>query len=221
MRFIILSLVLFLGYSSVATAQLRYVVDAIYITVRSGVGDEYKVLRTIKSGTRMQVIQDGEGEDEGYMFVRLDDGVEGWVKKRYLVDQPIAADRIAGVERELKTVMADRDKARSSVSTMKARVKEMEKELKRLSSDRQKLQKKNEEISALAAKPMELKAENDKLTADNAEMRNELDTLRQKTAELESSGDLEWFISGALIIVAGVVIGLLLPNLRRRGNSWA
>ena len=46
--------------------------------IRSGAGNEFPVLRTVKQGDRLTVV----GEDREWFNVRLEDGKEGWINSR-------------------------------------------------------------------------------------------------------------------------------------------
>ena len=70
--FLLLSI---LAFSAMAKEQ--YVIDVLYITLRAGQGDEFQVLRSMKSGTRLEVL---EVSDQGYSLVRTEKGEEGWAK---------------------------------------------------------------------------------------------------------------------------------------------
>jgi len=218
MRFWLLGFALFLGFSTTAMAEVRYVMDTLYVTLRDAAGEDSRIVKTIKSGTKLQVLEENE---DGYVRASLDDGTVGWIRNRYLQNEPIAEDRVAGLERELAAVTKERDSLKASMNDMKDKVKEADKERKRLDSENQKLDKRNKEISEMAAQPLELSKQNEELTASNASMRTELETLRQKVSKMEDTGDLEWFISGGIIVFVGVLIGLILPNLRGRKSSWA
>ncbi|MDH5300258.1 MAG: TIGR04211 family SH3 domain-containing protein [Gammaproteobacteria bacterium] len=217
MRYWLMGFALFLGVSSVTMAETRYVMDVMYVTLRTTAGEDSSLVKTIRSGTKLEILED-TGD---YVRASMEDGTEGWVRSRYLQNQPTAAERLASLERELAAVTKERDSLKSSSGEFKDKAKDTDKELKRLLSENQKLEKQFKDISEAAAEPLKLSKQNEELTASNATMRTELETLRHKVTEMEDTSDLEWFISGGIIIFVGVLIGLVLPNLRSRRGSWA
>jgi SH3 domain protein len=50
----------------------------------------------------------------------------------------------------------------------------------------------------------------------------QVDGLEQRNLELTNRNKQDWFLIGAGVVVAGVLIGLILPNLRlkRRRSTW-
>jgi len=100
-RRIILLMILVMMASSVwAEATTRWVRDRIVVSLRDAPGKEGKVLRSIATGTEVKVLE--RSDNGAYVKVALKNGTEGWVAARYLVDKPIAAIRLAEMEKEWK-----------------------------------------------------------------------------------------------------------------------
>ena len=55
-----------------------------------------------------------------------------------------------------------------------------------------------------------------------AAQREELQTLRQERDALQAREARQWFLLGASVLGAGIVLGLVLPRLRwrRKRNDW-
>jgi SH3 domain protein len=68
------------------------------------------------------------------------------------------------------------------------------------------------------------------LERDNEKLRNELLTnesqtrlLKQELQTLKDDSERKWFITGAAILFGGIILGLILPNLRgkpQRKQNW-
>ena len=87
MKRVVLCACLFCLYPVLVHAEKSvYVIDQITITLRAGQGTQHQILRTLPSGTPMEVLR--VNEDSGYSQVRTKDGVEGWVLSQYLIDEP-------------------------------------------------------------------------------------------------------------------------------------
>ena len=78
-----------------AAQTTRYVSDELEITMRNGQGLDFGIRKMLKSGTELAVL---ENDPSGYSKVRTNDGVEGWVLSRYLVNNPSARDQLAEKE---------------------------------------------------------------------------------------------------------------------------
>ena len=78
-----------------ATADTRYVGDELVITLRAGKSSQHKIVKTLKTGTALEVLE----EDETYLKVRIQDGSEGYVLRQYVSSDPPKTQRIAELEK--------------------------------------------------------------------------------------------------------------------------
>jgi len=60
--------------------ETRYVTDILIVSLREGPGNEYSVVRTVKTDMAMEVIE----EQGSFVKVRTESGEEGWISKQYL-----------------------------------------------------------------------------------------------------------------------------------------
>ena len=176
----------------------RYVVDQVVITVRDQPLDEANVIERLTTGDR--VVLTGQS-NEPFVEIRLADGRRGWVDSRYLTPIPIA--RV-----ELERSLAETRAAQASA----------EESLIRLSDDYRLL---NEELQLLrgsAGQPNELEDELERLKSQLALTQTEADDLRRRNKQLEEETDWRWFLIGSGVLLAGLVLGLIIP--RRRRSPW-
>lgn len=200
-------------------AKTLYVSDVLYITLRSGPSDEFRILKSLKSGTHLELVEQG---DDQHSLVRTEDGVEGWVQHRFLTDEPVAAEHLEKAEAELARLGKENTDLKDKLTGVRGDLKETEKERKRLESEYQSLESKQEKLEKVAAKPMQLDQENTDLRTRNAELQKELDQVKREISGLTDESGRNWFLAGAGVIVLGIFIGLLVPRLRMRKNSsWA
>jgi len=72
--------------SVLAEGEVMYITDKLYLGLYSEKGDKGKKLKTLVSGSKL-FIDTVEGR---YAQVETDQGLSGWVKKRFLVEKPPA-----------------------------------------------------------------------------------------------------------------------------------
>ena len=187
-----------LATSQTGLAVTKYVSDEFEIMLRTGQSTQHEIRRQLKSGTPLEVLQEGEG----YTQVRLQNGIEGWVLSRYIIDQPSGRDRLAALERRHEKLKTKFDQA---VAEEKA---SMEKEIARLKE--------------IAKRPLELQRENDQLKAQLAEEKSRYDMLAKESEVLKSPlKDREWFTRGALVVFASMVFGIVLTRIPwSRKKKW-
>lgn len=205
--------------ATTAEAQTRYVTDQLEVTLRSGTSTQHSIVRMLRSGTPVDVLESDAGS--GYTRIRLRDGTEGWVLSRYLMDEPAARDRLAAAE-------ARAQEMESRVQALTAQVNALSGEREALSSEREGLdvelaetRDELERVRQLSASALELDQTNRDLRVRLANAERAADELRQELTTARDSGRRDWFLAGAGVLGAGLILGLVLPRLRmRRRSRW-
>jgi SH3 domain protein len=187
--------------------------------MRTGQGTQHKIVKSPKSGVKVEVIE--EDKETGYSHVRLESGLEGWVLTRYLIDQPIAKHRLIAANRKLvalRTKVSELKKQLSSTSKTKSG---LEKDSNRLSKENNKLNKELSRIKEIASNQIAINNENKKLKEQVLKLKRDMQTVQQENMSLQDRSARDWFLIGAGVCVVGIIMGLVLPNLRfRRKQSW-
>ncbi|MBC6962529.1 MAG: TIGR04211 family SH3 domain-containing protein, partial [Nitrosomonas sp.] len=87
-------------------------------------------------------------------------------------------------------------------------------------------EKDNKRLEAELSKIRQLSANAVQLNGENQEMRQQVADLKMKLGELEQenhalSGQIEreWFYAGALVLFAGLFLGLVIPRIQWRKRS--
>jgi SH3 domain protein len=198
-------------------AETKYVVDHLIITLRSGQSTQHQILATLPSSTKLEVLETGEK----YSKVRAPDGTEGWVLNQYISKTPTAKIRLTAAEAKLAKLETENKRLKEDLSTSSQKEGTVSQELGKL---RQENKKQTEELTHLrrvAAKPLKLENENQKLKKQLVELENERELLSRENQVLRDSSDREWFLTGAGVIIGGIIIGLIAPSLRsRKKSSW-
>lgn len=102
--------------ASAQALATRYISDETAITLREDKGMNAPVAALLKSGTRVELIE--EDAAGGYARVRVAQGREGWVLARYLSTEPAARERLAA--------------AQSEIAAQQTRLRQLENEVTRL-----------------------------------------------------------------------------------------
>lgn len=210
-----LVLILFLALPLSVAAETRYVSDQLLITLRTGKGNEYQVIKSLPSGTRLELLDD-DGE---FSHVRTEDGVEGWARNQYLIDAPIARDQLAAAEQKLGKLQETRKQLRLQIKELKSDKVKVEKERDTLASDLAKLKKELTGLQKVAAQPIQTAKQNEQLTKQVETLQQETTRLTEENTRLTDSSQRDWFLTGAGVLGGGLVLGLLLPLLRPRRRT--
>jgi len=215
MRVLLLLPLLLLGGH--ALAERVWVDDALLISLRTGQGNAYKILRTLPSGTPLEVLERGPE----YCLVKTEGGIEGWVRTQYLVDQPIARDRLVAAEAKIGRLEARSAELRHSIDTLQGEKRTLTGERDTLRRENATMRDELENLRQVAARPLALQQENKTMRERIGALEQEAKALEEQTTELRNSAYRDWFITGASVLFVGVLLGLILPRLRRkRAGGW-
>lgn len=205
-----------LGLTLPALALTNYVSDDLVITMRTGKGNSFQILRTLHSGERLEVLS-VEGD---YTQVKTKDGIEGWVRSQYLSREPIARDKLARAEKRLETLQTQNRQLQAKIDELGQSQGSLDSQLGSVNSENRKLKEELEKLRKLAARPMELAEQNESMKKRLLDLEMETQLLSEKNASLKDRSQRDWFIAGAGVLIAGILLGLLLPKLRRQHSRW-
>lgn len=214
MKFILFALLF--AVATAAAAETNYVDDVLTITLRTGQGNSYQILRTLTSGTPLEILERGEK----YTRVRTADGVEGWVLSQYITPQPIARDRITQMEQRLARFEAENQKFKTDLATLRNEKRTVEGEHKQATGTAEKLQAEVERLKTVAARPLELEKQNQEMRQRLQQLELDARMLTEENTSLRDRTNRDWFLAGAGVLFGGILLGLLVPKLRKR-QSWS
>ncbi len=210
-------------FAAASSAQdIRYITDTTYVPVRSGQGTQYRIVhRGLPSGTRVTI---GEVDEEsGYTYITTDRGTEGWILSQYLMEEMPAADRLAALQEQYQALVGDEDSLRSQLVEIQAAKTAGDRETARLEQAVATAQAELTELKRISGNALTLDTNNRRLIEEAQVMRTRIEVLEADNQRLKDSEDSEAFMNGALAVLLGVVIALLVPRLRpkpRPSSSW-
>jgi len=212
--------VLFLALVVAAQAQAqtgtRYVTDRTQVELRRGPSTEYRILRYLEAGDRVEVLE----QNEGFSRVKVGDGdTEGWIPSASLIAEPIARDRLAAAERNAAT-------ARERTAALEEQNRGLERDLAATRTELEQTKTSHGTVSRELADIRTASANVVKLHDDNASLQQrlvqrdlEVEQLTAENGRLTARSNQNWFVIGALVMLGGIVIGLVAPTLRRKRRS--
>ena len=83
------------------------------------------------------------------------------------------------------------------------------------------LQRELARIQSLSSKTMQIDTENRELKQTLQQTQQELEDAREESRRLASRSNREWFVIGALVVMFGILVDLILPRIRwKKKSSW-
>jgi len=188
------------------------------VELRRGPSTEYLILRNLESGSEVQVLE--QDEAIGYSRVRVvDQGTEGWILTRFLTAEPIARERLSAAERNLATARARVVALEAQVAELSAALATTRAELGQTRGTHAAVSQELADIRTAAANVVEIRDRNTSLQQRLIERDREVEELATNNARLASRNSQNWFVVGAAVLLAGIVVGLVAPSLRRKRRS--
>jgi SH3 domain protein len=189
--------------TSVCRAETAYVSQILSISMRNGQGAGFKIVSTIKTGTKVELISQGNG----WSKIRSDSGEEGWIPARYLTTEPpvdLSLEDMKAKYESYAALESENLRLQSVIAEKEQKIGEMQQAYETLkveSSDFISVQKK------LDAALEEL-----------SKMKDNSGNLEKTIYELQKDRILKGALIGAGILLLGVLIGLNFKRQRRRSS---
>ncbi len=198
---------------ALAYADQRYVTDQFEVMLRTGPSGNHAIIRMLKSGAALTVL-DPE-VDNGYVRVQTNAGTEGWVLIRYLIREPVARVQLENLVRQITQIEPKDASIRGQLNTVKAEYDNANKRITQLEAEKKELENQLDAIKHRAASVLAIDDENKQLQQQLAEAKAQLKTLQEQYSELSNDNEKDWFITGALVLGGGLLLGLIIPKI-----SW-
>ena len=200
-----------------ALSQSVWVSDQFEITLRSGPSTSNAIQLMVRSGTELEVLE--RDADAGYTRVRTAGGTEGWVLSRYLMSEPSAREQLQTLSSQLSSANTSGSSLTNQLSAIRGEYRTAESRIETLEREKSALNKELTEIKRTAANVLSINDENTDLHKQVMDAGIRVDVLEQENRELSSQTRRYWFMTGGLVLVVGIILGLWLPRIRWRRRS--
>lgn len=210
--------VLLLTFGS-AQAEIAYVTDDFNLSLRSEASGHGRALKSLPTGTSLTVI--GKPTKTGFIRVRLIDGTEGYIKTRYLKNEPPAHDAADTASKNLALLQAENIALKAELASVKASITPGTSLEQSLATERDQLSRELNDLKKTAANTVQLKSERDELQERVVNVERDLQQFKLENDSLKNTAKQDWFLYGGLLSLFGVILGFILPKLSwRRKSSW-
>ncbi len=195
-----------------AHGNTLYVTDELEITMRTGPSLQHRVINMLSSGASLEVLD----ETTDWLHIRIPDGREGWVLKRYTMQRQPWALMVRQLEDKTGELQ---DRTRSSEQKaavleqentgLQAELQDVRQQLESLRREHQTLREDSGNIEGIK---QELQTTKDALRSD----REQLGQLRQENQDLRSQKNLQWFLAGGGAMAFTALMGFVLGRIQRK-----
>lgn len=214
---LLLTFVAALGMATLAFAQSAWVSDQFQIMLRTGPSTSNAIQLMVDSGVELQIL--GEDADAGYTQVRTDGGTEGWVLSRYLMNEPAARQQLITLTQQLTDATSGSSGLGSQLSAIRGEHENATRQIRQLQQEKERLQSEVDAISAKAANTLAIDRQNQDLQQQLTAAEIKANMLEQENDTLRGKTIRNWFMAGALVLIVGIVLGLILPRMKFQKHS--
>lgn len=222
-RALLIMLLSLLGANGLQAQDIRYVSDKQYIPLRSGAGGEYRIIhRGIPSGTRLTVAR--TANDGEWAEIRTDRGTTGWIRTQYLMKEVPAQNQLDAATRKAEQLAEQNAQLSEELETLNAQRSQLSEQLSNSDSQLGNISDELAQLKQLSGKAVQLDTDNRRLVLETETLRSQVETLEAENQRLQDKLKSEDFINGALAVLLGVIITLVVPRVwprRRKSSSWA
>jgi len=214
-KYTALCCLILVAFGSVAAAEVLYVQPSAEIPVRRGQGTDYKIISIVADGTAVEYIS----ESEGLAKVRLKNGKQGWILKRYLSPTPPLTEQVARLTKE-------KEELANQVTVLQAQLQEVTEvqgntavELSTCIAERTEIRDKYQTLERDTVDVVQTKDELLQAKAEIKRLKQENDDIKIINSLLKKNESIKWFMAGSGVILAGWLLGRFSRSSKRKKPS--
>jgi SH3 domain protein len=187
--------------ATVHAEEKRYISDELSTWVRSGPGNDYRLVGTLNAGEEVSLLQTNDNSKYGQ--IRDSQGRTTWIPLTQLSQQPSLRTRVPQLEQQVKVLT---DKLANIDGSWNERTADMQKKV--AGSD--------DAINSL-------KEENQQLKNQLIVAKKKVDAANVQLDDKQRTIIMQWFMYGGGVAGVGLLLGLLLPHMiprRKKSDRW-
>jgi SH3 domain protein len=206
----------FFGITQQGWADKAYVTDSFEITLRTGPSNENRIIAMLFSGRPLEVL----GTQGEWSQVKvLDDGKEGWVISRYLVTRLPWEVQARKLKEDLVSLNGKLNRVQKEFTDESQQRQGLAAEIKRKTEELEALSKEYLELKKGAEGYLSLKTLYEAAEKNMKAAQAELSKLTAENENLKSSQHNRWLLSGALVLLCGLLIGGIAGRQQKKRRS--
>ncbi len=201
-------------------AAKAFVTDSLEITFRTGPSTENKIITFLLSGQPLEVLESREDWSRVRLIGLESGNKEGWVLSRYLSTQQPWEIQAISLKKENARLKEELDGIKERWRKAALGEKGVSEELKGNLEDLQRVQNAYEKLKQEAAGFLKLKAVHEVTNKTLETARETVQKLTKENDDLRSSQKNKWFATGALVLLCGLMIGLLMGRQYKKRKTY-
>lgn len=199
----------------VYSQAIRYISDDLEVPARAGAGDRFKITKSLKTGTKVQVLEENKGT--GYSLVKAENNYQGWVYTRYLMDTPSARNYIQEAKDQYEPARLKLIELENALSQAKEKESQLLERIELLQTESKANAEKLAEFKHVNSKSIEIYEKSQLLDQEQASLKQSLKNAQLDNQKLKDAANSWEQTMGATIFGFGIFLGLVvIPRLAAR-----
>ena len=202
------------GTPSVAE-EVLFVRPSVEIPVRRGQGTDYKIVKLVKDGDQVELLE----EKDSWARIRIKDGTEGWMPKRFLSSDAPPLKLVQMLRQENEHLREQNTELNQELAGLKDLQANTGGELSTCIAQRDTIEGQYKNLQSDTADVVAIK---NKMTATQREIEKVQTTLvavQQENNELKRKTAVTWFLAGGGVLFFGWIIGAFFGRSRKKRSS--
>jgi SH3 domain protein len=200
-------------------AEKAYVVNTSKITLRGGPSTKDKIITMLKQDSAVEIL----GTQTGWSHVRLlgnaSRNYEGWIVSSFLTREVPWKVQVEGFKKENVRLKQRAESIEKEWSASSGEKELMSEKLEKAEKELKSVKTKYESLKRASGSLLTLQENHDKTLKALQEARATLDTLQKENMILKSSQRNRWFLTGAVVLLVGLIFGLVMGRQQRKRKS--
>lgn len=207
--------------SATAHSATVYISDIQFVAIREGLDNSTRAVeRGLKSGTPLEVID----QNDGYTKVRTPSGNEGWVADYFLSEDMVTRDQLEALQTRLSRNTESRTELANTLKISQQKIQELNGTNSNLQDENDSLKQQLQDAAELSEKAQAIVSQNEDVSYQIATLKQQASTAIAQAEKLQDTTEQKWFMIGGATLLGGLLLGILLPMLRRKKSgtgSWS
>jgi SH3 domain protein len=205
--------------SETSWATRAYITDSFEITLRTGPSSQNKVIAMPASGEAVEILNSQDDWSNVRLLGRQRGAVEGWVLSRYLIERLPWEMQARTLQAENTRIKERLEQIESDQGETTRREQELTKELKKNVDALKNLKGEYDSLKRGASDYLKLKKNYDATRTELETTQKTAQSLTKENERLRYSQRNKWFATGALVLLVGLIIGLVLGRKEKKRKS--
>jgi SH3 domain protein len=193
-------------------AKTWYVKPSSEVVIRKGQSNGYKIIAIVKNGVSVELLE----EDKSYAKVRLANGKEGWMLKRFLSTAPPLEEVVISLRTEKEKIEQNSNDLAQKLKEVSSALAQTEIELNSTLAEKEQITTNYQALQRDTADVVQTKTDLLQATKENESLIKELASIKAENNNLKKNNTFKWFLAGGGVLLVGILLGKISGQSRRK-----